>query len=71
MYINTSELLPHGTGINLTHVAAAIRLLDLSNPELPCSEVVVVRDGYAGIVRDDAGVQAQDRLVVSLHPPHL
>lgn len=71
LYVDASELLPHGAGVDLAHVTAAIRLLDLSDPKLPRPEVVVVRDGYAGVVRDDSRVKAQDGLVVRLHPPHL
>lgn len=68
--VDTTLLNLKGAGVDLAHVAASIRLLDLLDAQLPRT-LTVVRDADAGIVRDHTCVQAQDRLVFGSHPCHL
>lgn len=69
MDIDAADLLLHNAGVDLTHVTALVRLLDLSDVQSPV--VVVVRDTYPGVVRHELVVKGQDRLVVRFHPADL
>jgi hypothetical protein len=70
MDVHTANLLLHDAGVNLTHVTATIRLLDLSDVQLPRS-MIVMRDAYSGIVRHHLVVKSQDGLILGLHPANL
>lgn len=69
MDIDAADLLLHNAGVDLTHVTALVRLLDLSDVQSPV--VVIVRDAYPGVVRHELVVKGQDRLVVCFHPADL
>lgn len=60
----------HGIRVHLTHVPAAIRLLHLSDVQIPAA-VVVVRQHDARILCDDVVVDAEDGLRVDAHPSDL
>ena len=63
-------LVCHGVRVDLTHVLAAVLLLDLSDVQVEGGEEVA-RDGDAPVVRDDGVVDRLDRLRVGLHPSDL
>lgn len=67
--IHAADLLLHDAGVDLTHVTALVRLLDLSDVQSPV--VVVMRDPYPGVVRHKLVMKGQDRLVVRFHPADL
>lgn len=69
VHIDAADLLLHDAGVDLTHVTALVRLLDLSDVQAPV--VVVVRDPYPGVVSHELVVKGQDRLVVRFHPADL
>lgn len=69
-HVDASLLNFHHAGVDLAHVASAIRLLQLSDPELPSAKVVV-GDAHAWIVRYHARVQAEDGLVFGSYPSNL
>ena len=55
---------------DLTHVAAFVGLLDLSDVKVPGAGLVV-GDAHTRVVSDHSAVQTQDRLVVRSQPAHL
>lgn len=61
---------PHGVGVDLTHVPAAITLLHVLEVKVP-GAVVVVRQRDAGVLRDHVVVDGQDGLGVHAHPRYL
>ncbi|KAJ8883687.1 hypothetical protein PR048_015541 [Dryococelus australis] len=64
------DLLLHDVGVDLAHVAAAVRLLHLADVQPP-RVVQVVRDCDARVVRDHLAVEREDRLVLRSQPSHL
>ena len=54
----------------MTHVIAAIRLLDLSDVQIPAAVVIVSQDD-ARVLRDDVVMNAEDGLRVDPHPRDL
>lgn len=71
MDIDAADLFPERVGVDLAHVAAAIGFFELSDPQLPFSEIVVMVDGDAVVAGNDALVEAEDRLVGQSHPSDL
>ena len=41
MNVNTAYLLLHDAGVDLTHIAAPVTLLHLTDVQLPCTVIVV------------------------------
>lgn len=70
MDINASQLLLHGAGVDLAHIAAAVALAQLADAQLPRSQVIVGH-GDARVVRYHPVVECQDGLVFRLEPAHL
>jgi len=70
MNVNTAYLLLHDAGVDLTHIAAPVTLLHLTDVQLPCT-VIVVRHADPWIVRHDFVVKRQDSLVLRLEPANL
>lgn len=60
----------HRVGVDLTHVPAAIHLLDVADVEVP-GPVVVVGEGHPRVLGDDVMVDREDCLSVHPHPGHL
>lgn len=60
----------HRIGVHLAHVPTAVRLLHLSNVQVPAA-VVVVGQHDARILCDDVVVNAENRLRVHPHPRDL
>lgn len=70
MHVETPLLHFHDVRVNLTHVAAAVGLFQLSDTQMPRLQVVV-RDGDARIVRHHFRMQTENSLILSPHPRHL
>lgn len=60
----------HRVCVHLTHVPPAILLLNLLYVKVPRT-MVIVRQRYPWILRDDITVDGQDSLRIDTHPCHL
>jgi len=70
VHVDAADLLLHHAGVDLTHVAAAVRLFHLPDVQIPRA-LVVLRHRDARVVRHHLGVKRQDGLVLGAHPTHL
>jgi len=100
LYVEATQLRYHRAGVDLTHVAISVGLLQLADVQAPRAvddflrglaaprhskraaggragrprpgtSAALVRDGDARIVRDDPGVNREDRLVRGAQPADL
>ena len=63
-------LAPHGIGVDLAHVVAAVAAVDVADVKSPRVQVAV-HHRQSGVVGEDAVVHGQDPFVVGFDPGHL
>lgn len=71
MYIEAADLLLHGVGVDLAHVAAPVGIPQLSDVESPNAVVRVMGHGDPRVMSHHSRVKTQNCLVLRPNPAHL